>query len=99
MIDDPIDRFRALFDRASRECAERDAMVLATVDPDGRPSARFVLLKAFDRRGFVFYTNLRSRKAHALAAHPHASLCFYWAPLGTQIRVEGRAQPVTAYTA
>jgi len=95
MIDDPIDRFRALFDRASRECVEPDAMVLATVDPDGRPSARFVLLKAFDRRGFVFYTNLGSRKARALAVHPHASLCFYWAPIGTQVRVEGRTEPVT----
>jgi pyridoxamine 5'-phosphate oxidase len=71
-------------------------MVLATVDPDGRPSARYVLLKAFDARGFVFYTNLESRKARALAANPFAALCFYWAPIGKQVRIEGAVEPVTA---
>src|SRR5262245_4282365 len=95
MTDDPIEIFRTLFERASQACAEPDAMVLATVDPDGRPSARFVLLKAFDRRGFVFYTNLGSRKACSLAVHPHASLCIYWAPIDKQVRIEGRAEPVT----
>ena len=61
--DDPIAIFSSLFERASRDCAEPDAMVLSTVDPDGRPSARYVLLKGVDDRGFVFYTNVESRKA------------------------------------
>lgn len=92
---DPIDVFRSCFERASAACDEPDAMVLATVDADGGPSARQVLLKDFDRRGFVFYTNLRSRKARALAAHPRAALCFYWAAIGQQVRIEGRIEPVT----
>jgi pyridoxamine 5'-phosphate oxidase len=92
---DPIEIFRELFLRASDACEEPDAMVLSTVDEDGQPSGRFVLLKAFDERGFVFYTNLGSRKAHALTSHPRASLCMYWAPLGKQVRVEGDVVPVT----
>ena len=95
MLNDPIDIFRELFDRAAAACAEPDAMVLSTAGADGRPSGRYVLLKAFDERGFVFYTNLGSRKARELTANPHASLCFYWAPLGKQVRVEGRVEPVT----
>jgi pyridoxamine 5'-phosphate oxidase len=95
MADDPIEIFRALFERATQACIEPDAMVLATVDADGRPSARHVLLKAFDQRGFVFYTNLESRKARAIAAHPLASLCFYWAALETQVRVEGTVERVS----
>jgi pyridoxamine 5'-phosphate oxidase len=94
MADDPIEIFRALFERATQACIEPDAMVLATVDADGRPSVRHVLLKAFDQRGFVFYTNLRSRKARAIATHPLASLCFYWAALERQVRVEGTVEPV-----
>ena len=70
-------------------------MVLSTVDEDGRPSSRYVLLKAFDERGFVFYTNLGSRKARALSANGRASLCFYWAPLGKQVRIEGTAERVS----
>ena len=69
-------------------------MVLSTVDADGRPSGRTVLLKAFDQRGFVFYTNLESRKARALIANPHASLCFYWMSLGKQVRIEGPVERV-----
>jgi pyridoxamine 5'-phosphate oxidase len=92
---DPIEIFGALFDRAKESCSEPDAMVLSTVDPDGRPSSRYVLLKGFDERGFVFYTNLQSRKARALAAHPHASLCLYWPPLGKQVRVEGSVERVS----
>lgn len=91
----PIDVFRELFERATRDCAEPDAMVLATVDPDGRPSVRYVLLKAFDDRGFVFYTNLESRKARALAATPYAALCFYWAAIGKQARIEGSVERVS----
>ena len=70
-------------------------MVLSTVDEDGQPSGRFVLLKAVDERGFVFYTNLHSRKARALAANPRASLCFYWPGLGKQVRVEGVVESVS----
>ncbi|HZP49060.1 MAG TPA: pyridoxamine 5'-phosphate oxidase [Vicinamibacterales bacterium] len=91
---DPIDLFRDLYERAALTCAEPDAMVLSTVDADGRPSGRYVLLKAVDQRGFVFYTNLGSRKARALAANPLASLCFYWPP-EKQIRVEGRVEHAT----
>lgn len=93
--DDPIALFSALFERAARECAEPDAMVLSTVDADGRPSARYVLLKGVDDRGFVFYTNLESRKAVSLAAHPAAALTFYWAPLGKQVRIEGDVERVS----
>lgn len=92
---DPLDLFAALFQRASGVCSEADAMVLSTVDPDGRPAARYVLLKAFDARGFVFYTNLNSRKARALAVHPYAALCFYWTAIDTQVRVEGSIERVT----
>ena len=92
--DDPIALFSSLFEQASRDCAEPDAMVLSTVDPDGRPSARYVLLKGVDDRGFVFYTNLESRKAKALAAHPHAALTFYWPPT-TQVRIEGTVERVS----
>lgn len=95
MSDDPIEMFRVLYEQALQSCVEPDAMVLSTVDPDGRPSSRYVLLKAADRNGFVFYTNLTSRKAAALAAHPSAALCFYWGPMGKQVRVEGAVEPVT----
>ena len=70
-------------------------MVLSTVDENGQPSGRFVLLKAVDDRGFVFYTNLHSRKARALEANPRASLCFYWAGLGKQVRIEGAVERVS----
>lgn len=69
-------------------------MVLSTVDPDGRPSGRYVLLKGVDEGGFVFYTNLESRKALALAATPRAALTFYWPPQ-TQVRIEGLVERVT----
>jgi pyridoxamine 5'-phosphate oxidase len=93
MSDDPIVLFSELFARAKESCAEPDAMALSTVDADGRPSGRYVLLKAVDQRGFAFYTNFGSRKARALEAHPHAALTFYWAP-ETQIRIEGRVERV-----
>src|SRR5476649_1905258 len=93
--DDPIAMFSVLFEQAKRQNVfEPDAMVLSTVDADGRPSGRYVLLKAVDARGFVFFTNLESRKARALTANPQAALCFYWPPLNKQIRVEGRVEPV-----
>jgi pyridoxamine 5'-phosphate oxidase len=70
------------------------AMTLATVAGDGRPSLRAVLLKGFDERGFVFYTNLESRKARELDAHPYAALCFHWKSLARQVRIEGPAEAV-----
>ncbi|MFN3448125.1 MAG: pyridoxamine 5'-phosphate oxidase [Roseococcus sp.] len=73
-----------------------NAMCLATATPDGRPSARMVLLKGQDARGFVFYTNLESRKGGELAANPRAALCFHWKTLARSVRVEGPVEPVTA---
>lgn len=68
---------------------DSNAMALATADSGGRPSVRMVLLKGHDTRGFVFYTNLKSRKAEELAANPHAALLFHWKSLRRQIRIEG----------
>ena len=94
---DPIARFAELFEEAKRAVpVDPNAMVVATVGPDGRPSARVVLLKGFDERGFVFYTNLESRKGKELRGQPFAALCFHWKPLEKQVRIEGRVQPVEA---
>ena len=94
-MQDPIEIFRTLYEQAAQSWAEPDAMVLSTVDPDGRPAGRYVLLKAVEARGFVFYTNLGSRKARALDANPFASLCFYWPSIHKQVRIEGRVEHVT----
>ena len=95
-LEDPIAMFSELFEEARRlGTHEPDAMVLSTVDESGRPSGRYVLLKEVDQRGFVFYTNLDSRKARALAANPYAALCFYWALIGKQVRVEGTVERVS----
>lgn len=75
---------------------EPTAMALATCDPSGNPSVRMVLLKHADPQGFVFYTNLGSPKASDLVSNPKAALCFHWSRLGRQVRVDGRAEPVTA---
>ncbi len=91
----PIEVFERLFERASATAPEPEAMVLSTTDADGRPSARYVLLKHVDQRGFVFYTNLGSRKARALDARPLAALCFYWPQIDTQVRVEGAVERVS----
>ena len=72
-----------------------EAMCLATVDPDGAPSARMVLCKGLSAAGLVFYTNSHSRKGRALAAHPRAALTFHWEPLGRQVRVEGPVSVVS----
>jgi pyridoxamine 5'-phosphate oxidase len=95
-FDDPVAMFSELFEHVRQlGVDEPNAMVLSTVDESGRPSGRYVLLKEVDQRGFVFYTNLGSRKARALSAHPYAALCFYWAPLGKQVRVEGNVEGVS----
>jgi pyridoxamine 5'-phosphate oxidase len=71
---------------------EPNAMTLATATPGGLPSARVVLLKGFDARGFTFFTNYLSRKGQELAANPRAALCFWWGPLERQVRVEGAVE-------
>jgi pyridoxamine 5'-phosphate oxidase len=96
---EPFERFAAIFARAttelSRECfPEPNAMSVATADADGHPSNRIVLLKEFDERGFVFYTNFEGRKGSELLVNPYCALCFHWAPLEQQIRIEGRAERV-----
>jgi len=94
--DDPFELFAERFLTARRLCEDDPtAMVLSTIGADGRPSSRYVLLKDVDRGGFVFYTNLTSRKAVDLAHHPFAALCFRWAPMGLQVRIEGPVEPVT----
>ena len=92
---DPLRQFERWFEDARSAGLEApEAMALATAPPDGRPSARMVLLKHADERGFAFHTNYESRKGDELAANPHAALLFYWQPLGRQVRVEGRVQRV-----
>lgn len=87
---DPIVLFGQLFEEAcAREPFEANAMTLATVDEEGRPSARVVLLKSFDERGFVFHTNRTSRKGRELEGHPEAALCFHWPKGEQQVRIEG----------
>ena len=88
--DKPIKIFKEWYKEAkATEPVNPNAMTLATADDEGRPSARMVLLKDVDVNGFVFYTNLGSRKALELNANPHAALCFYWKSLAKQVRVEG----------
>jgi pyridoxamine 5'-phosphate oxidase len=93
---DPIVQFRLWFDEALRAAAlEVNAMTLATVSPDGEPSARTVLLKGISEHGFVFYTNYESAKAHDLAQNPRACLLFFWAELERQVRITGSVSRVT----
>jgi pyridoxamine 5'-phosphate oxidase len=97
MTVDPFARFAAWYAEAEKAIPlDPNAMVLSTVGRDGAPSARVVLLKGFDASGFVFYTNLQSRKGGELSANPLAALTFHFAPLGRQVRIEGRAAPVSA---
>jgi pyridoxamine 5'-phosphate oxidase len=87
---DPVAQFAKWFDEALKsELREPTAVALATVGADGRPSSRMVLLKGFDARGFVFFTNYESRKGRDLAANRHACLLFFWAELERQVRIEG----------
>lgn len=93
---DPIAQFSDWFAQA-KSCAaipDATAMSLATVDAAGKPSLRIVLLKSHDARGFVFYTNMESRKSRELLANPQAALCFHWAPLARQVRIEGNVERV-----
>jgi pyridoxamine 5'-phosphate oxidase len=94
---DPIAQFHAWFaDAEATGMKNVNAMTLATATRDGRPSARMVLLKAADARGFVFYTNYESRKSAELDDNPRAALLFYWVALDRQVRIEGAIERVSA---
>ncbi len=93
---DPIEQFRKWFDEAlAADLHEPNAMTLATATSDGRPSARVVLLKGYDERGFVFYTSYEGRKSRELEENPRCALVFYWSELERQIRIDGRAGRVS----
>jgi len=95
---DPIRQFQLWFQQAlDAQVPEPNAMTLATVDEQGQPSARIVLVKGADERGFVFFTNYESRKGHDLATNPRASLLFYWIELERQVRIEGKVEKTSAH--
>ncbi|BAY12452.1 pyridoxamine 5'-phosphate oxidase [Calothrix sp. NIES-2098] len=92
----PFIQFKQWFEQAlSAQLPEPNAMTIATATPDGKPSARMVLLKDFDERGFVFFTNYNSRKGQELAENPQAALVFWWAELERQVRITGRVEKVS----
>jgi pyridoxamine 5'-phosphate oxidase len=96
----PFAEFQSWLDEAMKsEPNDANAMTLATVNAEGQPAARMVLLKGVDERGFVFYTNTESRKGRDLAANPAAALLFHWKSLRRQVRIEGAVEPVTAVEA
>jgi len=93
---DPLRQFQRWFGEARESgVTAPEATALATATPEGRPSARMVLLKRADERGFAFHTNYESRKGGELAANPHAALLFHWQPQGRQVRVEGAVERVS----
>jgi pyridoxamine 5'-phosphate oxidase len=95
--DEPLRLFAAWFEEAKNaEPGDPEAMALATVDADGLPNVRMVLLKGFDERGFVFYSNGDSQKGRELAANPKASLAFHWKSLRRQVRLRGTVEAVSA---
>jgi pyridoxamine 5'-phosphate oxidase len=89
---DPIDQFRDWWERAAEEVPLPEAMTLATVDADGAPNARMVLLKGVDADGFRFFTNYESAKGEELAANPRAALVIYWRELDRQVRIRGEVE-------
>ena len=94
---EPLNQFRVWFEEAlARKVPEPNAMTLATIDPDGRPSTRVVLIKEYDTRGIVWYSNYHSRKGRALATHPQAALQFHWVELERVVRIEGTVEQVSA---
>jgi len=94
---DPLGQFAAWFaDAGAAGVREPEAMAIASATPAGAPSVRMVLCKAFDERGFVFFTNYESRKGRELTANPRAALLFHWDPLGRQVRIEGPVERVGA---
>ena len=100
LSDDPFKQFSAWFDAAAASgIALPESMVLSTVDSQGRPSGRLMLLKEFDDRGFVFYTNFHSRKSEDLKANPNVALTFFWLLQERQVRIEGQVEPVSSVEA
>ena len=94
---DPVELFKKWLEAASKtEPCDPEAAALATVDSNGRPSVRMILVRGIDDKGFRFYTNMESRKGQELLANPHAALCFYWKSQQRQVRVEGKAAIVPA---
>ncbi len=93
--DEPLAPFARWFALAAKSEPLAETMTLATASRDGAPSLRAVLLKGADARGFVFYTNLESRKAGELSGNPQAALCFHWKSLARQVRIEGMVAPVS----
>jgi pyridoxamine 5'-phosphate oxidase len=92
----PFIQFKKWFEQAlAAQLPEPNAMTIATTTPDGKPSARMVLLKDFDERGFVFFTNYNSRKGQELAQNPQAAIVFWWAELERQVRILGRVEKVS----
>ena len=89
---DPLRQFESWFAQAAETVREPEAMALATASPEAAPSSRMVLMKRFDDRGFVFFSNYSSRKGRELEANPRAALLFHWDPLGRQIRIEGAVE-------
>ena len=96
-INDPFELFELWYEKArkNKDVKDHTELNLATSTKEGKPSNRMVLLKAHDKRGFVFYTNLTSRKGKEIADNPYASMCFYWQALGRQVRIEGRLEQVS----
>jgi pyridoxamine 5'-phosphate oxidase len=92
LLADPLAQFESWFRDAREATPVPEVMALATADPTGAPSARMVLLKGFDGRGFVFHTNYGSRKGREVEVNPRAALLFYWRELGRQVRIEGRVE-------
>ena len=94
---DPIVQFGKWFNEAMQaEVPEANAMSVATVGADGRPSSRILLIKDFDAKGFTWFTNYASRKGAELASTPYAALLFHWIPLERQVRIEGRVERIAA---
>jgi len=93
---DPVEQFDFWFKQAlAAELPEANAMTLSTVSAQGRPTGRIVLIKGYDARGFVFYTNYNSRKGHEIDANPFASLLFFWVALERQVRIDGRMEKIS----
>lgn len=96
LYEEALERFSKLLAEAKKtDLDEPTAMALATADDQGRPSVRIVLLKGFDENGFVFYTNVESRKGRQISVNPQASICFHWQPLKKQVTIEGTVQLVS----
>lgn len=98
MTNDPIKKFSEWFDEAEKspDISDHTEMCLATADKNGKPSARILLLKKFDEKGFYFFTNYNGKKSQDLSENPNAAICIYWDNLGKQIRIEGKVKKISA---